>query len=1150
MKRIHLLAAIIASLATTFSAKALPVQYYTQNSKLESGKWLKIKTTGEGIHQITYDQLRQWGFEDPAKVNVYGYGATLLAADIFSVDLPDDINLTYSNHEKEKIYFYSTGDVSVKLIDQSLLTSQRNNYSTEVFYLLSDRDIDPNEAMPQAPFIADKQTDKEYDAHMSVFFSEEEIDNPTRMGGYFLGQDFTQQGSVNIPFTIKNIGSGKTDWTKFSARISFGCSSGTYSNSLKVSASSPFPTPTISQVFAGGIYDARIKYKVGSTTLRVDTSSKPISNGKYYFTASLSSNASYVALDTVWVMYPRLNKMDTEIQLPMFFPDVLEGGVFSIEAAPSIRVIDVSDIARIFPYELVQTDAQGVSKGMFPATVESGKGGCQLLVYDIAREFPGVELVEEIDNQNLHALQTPHMIVITTSELVEVAEELADLHRRFDGMDVIVVDHNKIFNEFSSATPHAMAYRRFIKMLYDRNPEKLQYVIMYGPSHWDNRQIIVDKNERLLVYETLTPEYSGDETKAFGTDTYFGMLQDDFNPRQLISTAMNIPVGRISAADPVKARVMNAKIKNYLENPPTAELYNKVVFMSDDGDKCTHLNQSEQLADALLATRQPSMPIRVHNANFLWKDSKDAQDLRAVLINALEDGTGLFTYVGHGSDEAFGGENLWSRSLAARTQYNHPTIGLFATCTAFGFDLGKDGVGQEMLFKEDGGAIALITAGRTVYADLNQHIALPVVREYAAATSSTTIGHLWMNARNNAIKGALENSKVNTMCYNLGGDPALRLFAPSYKVDAVLSSESNTVSPLQPINIEGRILNPDGELADDFDGQVTITLLDAPYEVDILQRKSDDVQQSSGKPRITLDQEILTSKTIDVKAGLFNVNISAPVPMHENEKLPNRILFYADASDGRRADGVANSIKIAAPTGNIPDIAQTSAPQIKSIQITNLPDGVQFTATGSIDPVGFNTSSAIRVPNSLVIDGSKVVPGVNSHITYNPDDATQWTISMPIYDLSAGKHTATLTIVDNAGGSTSQSANFEINTNARFTLKSDKTTFRDQITFYLDDENTTNDEIASVIDEIAEGHLIIEDIHGNTLISKQISTVPVTIDFAAYSKTVPDAITGNNPEAASQNIPDGHYYAYVKLLTTTGNRYYTPRLQVVYISHP
>ena len=58
---------------------------------LSSGKWVRIKVRGSGMHQVTDSELREMGFADPGKVTVYGYPATMLADNMLTDNIPDDL---------------------------------------------------------------------------------------------------------------------------------------------------------------------------------------------------------------------------------------------------------------------------------------------------------------------------------------------------------------------------------------------------------------------------------------------------------------------------------------------------------------------------------------------------------------------------------------------------------------------------------------------------------------------------------------------------------------------------------------------------------------------------------------------------------------------------------------------------------------------------------------------------------------------------------------------------------------------------------------------------------------------------------------------------------------------------------------------------
>ena len=99
--------------------------------------------------------------------------------------------------------------------------------------------------------------------------------------------------------------------------------------------------------------------------------------------------------------------------------------------------------------------------------------------------FPDAEYVYNITNQNHHADSAADMVIIipTSQKLLKQANRLADFHRQHDGMRVNVVPADELFNEFSSGTPDANAYRRYMKMLYDRaetEADMPSHLVLFG----------------------------------------------------------------------------------------------------------------------------------------------------------------------------------------------------------------------------------------------------------------------------------------------------------------------------------------------------------------------------------------------------------------------------------------------------------------------------------------------------------------------------------------------------------------------------------------------------------------------------------------------------------------------------------------------
>ena len=82
--------AVLAFFCASF-ANAFNVSHYATTSKLASGKWVKISIPENGMYEITYDELRAMGFNDPSKVILYGSGGAKIS-EVLNGNAPDDLN--------------------------------------------------------------------------------------------------------------------------------------------------------------------------------------------------------------------------------------------------------------------------------------------------------------------------------------------------------------------------------------------------------------------------------------------------------------------------------------------------------------------------------------------------------------------------------------------------------------------------------------------------------------------------------------------------------------------------------------------------------------------------------------------------------------------------------------------------------------------------------------------------------------------------------------------------------------------------------------------------------------------------------------------------------------------------------------------------
>ena len=211
-KRIIALSLLCLGMLTSLTAKG---EYTFRNeSKLATGKWIKVEIESTGLYQIPYSTLREMGFENPAEVGVYGKGGGLLSVNFTSakegIPYTDDIDKIAVIHENESLYFYGKGVEDIQFEAKSAPLFKRgtpNLYSNTAYYFLSD--IDP-------PLLA---AESQYDGNGSLLnsgwgyiYHEADLEqNSTGTGQLFWGESFlggksTQSWTFPSPWLVTGTG--------------------------------------------------------------------------------------------------------------------------------------------------------------------------------------------------------------------------------------------------------------------------------------------------------------------------------------------------------------------------------------------------------------------------------------------------------------------------------------------------------------------------------------------------------------------------------------------------------------------------------------------------------------------------------------------------------------------------------------------------------------------------------------------------------------------------------------------------------------------------------------------------------------------------------------------------------------------------------
>ena len=1144
-KAIFSLSAIIIGCGV---ANAYSSSYYTTNSKLSTGHWAKVRVSEIGMQEISHEQLRQLGFSDPSKVCVYGYGGALLTKNTFSSNLPDDLIAQPVYYGDDKIVFYGEPDLRVNIgkKDENI-SILRNMYSLTGYYFLSDCDPNASKQYNEKKYDLSNILSREY--HTSTAYIENEYENPGKGGTFFFDKSLLIEPttySFKLPKPYTSNGNTQLAYLRYN----YAAKVPSY---VSLDVHLDIPESLISEENHNSVIPSSLSSQYYYTSSG-EINFYPINAADTTYTVTFTlptTNATYAAIDNIYVNYLRKNDFNGESQMMMTFTNGVNANYNFIisNANANVKVWNVSTPTNIFSHALKYSDSSKNAIGTFDKSYEySSMGNACLIAFDPTQKMHQVEVVGNINNQNLHGLETPEMVIITNKFSRPYAEKVAQAHRDYQNLDVIVVDQEEIFNEFSSGTPTAMGYRRFLKMFYDRNKDRFKYLLLFGEGSWDNRGAIYPKEDRLLTYQAEAVEDARSAAKAFCGDSYFGMLNDDYDPELFYSTPAQIAVGRIPAQNAIDAQAITNKIINYLQNPPTQALFNHAIILADEGDSHGHISQQEENIGVLLSAAPEVTCTRAYNSLYPANNA-DAAEARDCIKQALCKGQGFFSFAGHGGATSFTGKKLWSISAIKETSYQNPPIAMFATCDAFSFDRGDAGMAEQGLYKEDGGFIAIVAASRTVYMQFNQYLNRAFTRELYSANGNDMIGDVYLRARNFAATEIVDRTLgVNTMCYNLAGDPALPIYKPTLGVKTTTVNDNtpdgetyHLLTPLAKNSIKGEITDSKGNTLESFNGEVTLEIFDAPSAYSIYTKNkvitteyNDTILTAPATQYVAndslwlcLDENLLTQVTVPVTNGKFDASFVIPTTSKPNSI--NRVSYFAiDDSKKMRAIGVFNHLRVNSYDADV-IIDDTTAPVIEQCYINepSFTDGdvvdsdfVLYAVIGA-DETGINVSGNSFGSNAtLVLDNVKTYPRISSAIESHADGSSS--IAFAVTQVEDGKHTLTLSVSDNSGNRISRDINFVvINRSAQATLTVDNTPARTEATFDINHNFLSE----------PSGRLVIEDAEGNAIFSKTGCSFPYTWN-----------LTDNN----GKKVADGNYKASAIL---NGDKQYgaTQKIDVIVI---
>lgn len=633
--------------------------------------------------------------------------------------------------------------------------------------------------------------------------------------------------------------------------------------------------------------------------------------------------------------------------------------------------------------------------------------------------FPSPEFVYRITNQDHHADGPADMVIIipTSQKLRAQAERLKAFHEQHDQLRVRIVPSDELMNEFASGSPDANAYRRYLKMLYDRATNEAdmpRYLLLFGDCVWDNRMLTDDcrnlkADDYLLCYES---ENSFNEVKCYVDDGFFCLLDDGEGADPKVSDKLDVAVGRFPVTTEAEAKIMVDKTIRYASNTNAGAWQNTLVFMGDDGNNNLHMRDVNDAAEDI-ASRHPEYLIKKVMWDAYQRETSSTgnsyPEVTRILRRQQADGALIMDYAGHGIEYQISHEGVLKLDdFKSFTNVNLP-LWITASCDIMPFDGTAETIGEAAVLNERGGAMAFFGTTRTVYTNYNKLINMAFLRQVLSLKNGKprSIGEAQMLAKNALITSGQDITE-NKLQYALLGDPALALNLPVLRI-AVDSINGQPVgsSTSQSMLKAGTVATFSGHIEgrSDFRGVLTATVRDTRERV--ICRNNDG---ESGSPFNYYDRtKILFNGSDSVRNGRFRISFAVPRDINYADG-SGLINLYAVTNDHTlEAHGACDAFTIGGSqfAGN-----DSIGPSIYCY--LNSPS---FVNGGNVNPTpyfvaqvtdedGINTTgNGIGHDLQLIIDGQmSTTYNLNDHFTYDFGSYTTGSTYYNIPELAPGPH--------------------------------------------------------------------------------------------------------------------------------------------------
>lgn len=597
-------------------------------------------------------------------------------------------------------------------------------------------------------------------------------------------------------------------------------------------------------------------------------------------------------------------------------------------------------------------------------------------------------------------------LIITTDSLMPQAERLAVLQNSI-GVNSKAVALEEIYALVNGGTPDIAAIRQFLVELNSRNNSGLEYLTLLGDASYDYKGTLPGNSNLVPTFQSFG---SFSLYTSYITDDYFGYLDQGESLNWYVDD-LDLGIGRIPVNTAVQADEAIDKIERYLTSGERFGPWRgDVILVADDADHAWE-REFAVVQDALakrLDTTRPEMNIvKIYSDAYLQESKPGSQrypTAREALFRGVENGALMVSYVGHGGEVGWATERILQlEDINGWTNDTKLPVFTTITCEFTRFDdPNRVSAGEQLYLNPEGGAIALFSTTRSVFATNSTYDLNRLLNQYMVGLETPRLGDVLRLTKNNNISG----DKIK---FSLIGDPTLPLSKPKEAV--VLDTINNTpwtafqdtLNALSWVEIKGHV--GDGNTIDPtFNGKVWLTFFDKAQSV---QTRRNDANGSAFN--FKTQNNVIFRGEASVINGVFTFQFRVPLDINLSIGSP-KVIAYA-ANELEDAWGGQSDLLIGGVFNGV--ITDTEGPEVRLFI-----NDTSFVSGGISDPnplaigllqdeSGIN-AVGLGIGHNVVLELDGNPLNVNDAYTSNLDDFTRGQVNFQYYDVAPGEHQLSL----------------------------------------------------------------------------------------------------------------------------------------------